>query len=879
MMSLTQFLKSKLSKAKKEEGKITHTRIPCKTNNIYGGSYICNGEDEHELYDLIYKEVVLGGKMEYLTEKQLKDNVIYIDLDFHYSHDITARQYDTDWVGELICIYLETIQKLMIVDTDITIPVYVLQKDGVNRLADGSKTKDGVHIIISIKMANKLQLKLREMVMNHDETKELLKMLPLINNADAVFDEGLSKGTTNAQVYGCRKPAHEPYKLTKIYDCTFNNCWSLNDRPFSEITKELFLELSVRHGNRLEFEMTEFSKQAINPIATLRQAREQQYDADFTNKNDVETLVMECISGVRCATGNYNEAYNVRQAIKNAIGENGRDLYRRYTEKAYLENKGSFNKHNEWETDWDNVPTGGALTVASLHYYAKQDNPIKYAELFKKQNECIKRKDAEALFETIIHSSTDVAFARYFTALYGNNFKCIDIYKRMFYTFTKECLWIQDIGGTPIRNIISNELKTRFITKLQEIGEEIILLDKENEDDKIALENSERIQKKIAECLIKMEKTNEKNNILREIMDMVKDAEFEKTMNKEQYVLPLKHGKILDMKTLEVRERTIANKFNYECDTSYRELTEAENTEMEKYFNDLFCGKKDTVQVVLNILKSVMTGVTLRYIYFITGTGRNGKSVLFNILSAIFKKGMDVISKDVVLQKKSNSHLNTEVEKLDRCRLGYTTELKEEDKTNETMIKAITGGDKINVRGIQKTDDTLIPTTNLFVLTNQLPKLDVEPAICDRLIVIPFLNTFEVDKDFERNMIDKRELVFCYIMKHGNICDKFELTQEMKVAKEEYIEANVTNYLKDFIDSECEPANGKKIERDEFRIRYNEYCRLRNYKIDKTTNTTFTKNMKLNSIESKKSNGKTHYTDIQWRVYKPSENELDEKEV
>jgi hypothetical protein len=116
-------------------------------------------------------------------------------------------------------------------------------------------------------------------------------------------------------------------------------------------------------------------------------------------------------------------------------------------------------------------------------------------------------------------------------------------------------------------------------------------------------------------------------------------------------------------------------------------------------------------------------------------------------------------------------------------------------------------------------------------------------------------------------------------MKHGNICDKFELTQEMKVAKEEYIEANVTNYLKDFIDSECEPANGKKIERDEFRIRYNEYCRLRNYKIDKSTNTTFTKNMKLNSIESKKSNGKTHYTDIQWRIYKPSENELDEKDV
>ena len=321
--------------------------------------------------------------------------------------------------------------------------------------------------------------------------------------------------------------------------------------------------------------------------------------------------------------------------------------------------------------------------------------------------------------------------------------------------------------------------------------------------------------------------------------------------------------------TLKVSPRTIVNKFDYECDATYRELNEAEKADMDKYFGDLFCGKMDTVQVVLDILKSVMTGKTLRYIYFITGSGSNGKSLLFKILSSIFKKGMDGISKDVVLQKKSNSHLNTEVEKLDKCRLGYTTELKEDDKLNEQMIKAISGGDEINIRGVCKTDYTLVPTTNLFVLTNELPEFKVEPAICKRLIVVPFLNEFPVNSNFESEMVSKRELVFCYIMKYGVIRDKFELTEEMKIAKQEYEESNVRDFIKDFIDSECITGEGKKINRDAFRIKYNEYCRPRGYPLDKSTNTKFTLKMKALNVLSKKANGNTYYTGVDWKPYIP----------
>jgi putative DNA primase/helicase len=374
--------------------------------------------------------------------------------------------------------------------------------------------------------------------------------------------------------------------------------------------------------------------------------------------------------------------------------------------------------------------------------------------------------------------------------------------------------------------------------------------------------------KQITDSLFSFEKTNDKNNILREVSDLIFSPEFVKDMNKEKYILPIKNKKMLQLKTLEVVDRTELHKFDYECDAMYKELTETEDEDINKYFSDLFVGDKEMKQVVLNILKSTMTGESLRYIYFLTGTGCNGKSVLFNILRAIFKKGIDVISKDVVLQKKGNSHLNTEVEKLDKCRCAYLTELKEEDKMNEQMIKAITGGDPINLRGICKTDETIEPTANMFVLTNKLPQFEVEKAICDRLIIIPFLAVFEVNKKFENDMIEKRDLVFSFIMKHGIICDKFELPEAMKVAKDNYIADNNEDSLNEFLEANVIRGGKGKIARDEVRARYNDYLNmLPKSSISHQSATSFTKMMKEKySIPNIKSNGKTFYTGISWRI-------------
>ena len=168
-------------------------------------------EDEPEFYKAIYEEVILKSKLEYLTEKQYPDGPIYVDIDMRYDHAITTRQHDDEWIANLIMLYQMAIKEYFQMEGGEKMNVWILQKDGVNRLADGSATKDGIHIIFAVNIPRKVQQLIRGWVVENSE--ELFGELPVKNEIAKILDEGITKGTTNIQLFGCRKPSHEAYKL------------------------------------------------------------------------------------------------------------------------------------------------------------------------------------------------------------------------------------------------------------------------------------------------------------------------------------------------------------------------------------------------------------------------------------------------------------------------------------------------------------------------------------------------------------------------------------------------------------------------------------------------------------------------------------------
>ena len=386
---------------------------------------------------------------------------------------------------------------------------------------------------------------------------------------------------------------------------------------------------------------------------------------------------------------------------------------------------------------------------------------------------------------------------------------------------------------------------------------------------------------KIQSTITQLESQSKITSVSKIVTNKIMDENFATGLNRiKGYLIPIKNNQMFNTETFEITARTIENKFNYWCDVEFKEdISDADYQEMDDYFNALFNNNDDTKQVMVNIIKSIFSGITFGNIFFFTGDGMNGKSLLFNLLNAIFSKAMDVISNEVIITKKNgNSSINTHLAKLETTMLGYVTELDERDELQTTMIKKISGGDPIDYRGLFQGNKTIIPTSNLCVLTNKLPYFEVEPAILKRIIVAPMNNVFDEDPSYGTKMMNKLDLLFTYIMKQGKIIthiDKNDLTDEMKIAMNEYKEDNVKDYLGEFIkrhyqivewDIDNFNSSQKKDSRtdtEHFLNDYKAYLKQNGYKNNNETKVKFNRNMKkYHSIGTYQSNHRLYFTGL-----------------
>jgi P4 family phage/plasmid primase-like protien len=858
--NLTKFLKEHQNKNKKDAHRITHTRIGDTANNIYGGSYIIEGEDEIRLHDLIYNECVLGNRMEYLTEVQHKGQPAtwLVDWDFRYSHDVGVRQHTDEWTIAVLGRYLDIMTEYFNVD-ETPINVYICEKPQVNRLADGSLTKDGVHLIFACDISHKIQLEIRRRMLDDKTVKELLDELPLINQHDSVFDKGLSQGGTNWQLLGCRKPTYEKYRVVTIIKAQLDpndGEWMLGDadRLHPPITREQYEECCVRTKHH-RWEPNERGQAINNPPTASKKPRAVLVGGD--RFEDVLALT-RMLKPVRAESGNFEQWRKVGMTIKSILGEEGKQLFQSWTDTY-----SSAKRYSELDYQWEkwHGKGEGALTIGSLHYWARTDSPAEYKARYAEQNKVLTENSISDALDYAINQQTDNAHAKLFVEVYKDKFVCTDYTRGVYQEFKTNCLWAENIGGAPIKLKLSGEYRDKFIEHQGELLEEL-----KNED----LEEDEKqlINKRIKVLdgqATKLERVNDKNNILSSIKDIIYDVDFLKDMNKEKMVLPLRGQKVINLQTLEVSERTENHKFNYECDFEYiPELAEEDELWVIKYWEDMFVGKKDTVQAVLDILKSSLIGRPNRYIYFLTGSGRNGKSTLINMLKPSLGRAIDAVSKSVIIQSKAVSTTTTELEKLDKTRIAYATEFDDQQDTlNMVVIKAVTGGDGIDCRGLYKTNETITPTANLFVPTNNLPRFKVEQSTLDRVIVIPFGAVFEKNNAYEDEVIAKRSQIMSFILNHGRILDKFELSEDMRVAGEEY-KNDQEDTLKDFITDRTVKDADESLDRDKFRLAFNEWCSIRRLKHDTSSNNSFTRAMAKHGYAVKSSGTKKRYLGIKW---------------
>ena len=206
--------------------------------------------------ELYYRDIVSKDKREYLTKSRGNDGPLLIDLDFRYSYDVDEKQYTNDQVDDFITLLLEELKAIYQFDENVEFSIFILEKPTVNRIADKKITKDGIHIILCAQIERGVQLYIREKMISQ------LKShwdLPIVNKWEDVYDEGITKGTVNWQLYGSRKPNNDKYSLTRIFNVSYDPDDSelmVSEQLLSQFDIEKNMnKLSIRYKNHISLFM------------------------------------------------------------------------------------------------------------------------------------------------------------------------------------------------------------------------------------------------------------------------------------------------------------------------------------------------------------------------------------------------------------------------------------------------------------------------------------------------------------------------------------------------------------------------------------------------------------------------------------------------
>ena len=134
-----------------------------------------------------------------------------------------------------------------------------------------------------------------------------------------------------------------------------------------------------------------------------------------------------------------------------------------------------------------------------------------------------------------------------------------------------------------------------------------------------------------------------------------------------------------------------------------------------------------------------LTGVTREHaLFFLYGTGGNGKSVFLNAISGTMGEYAKTAPVEAFLATKGERH-PTDLAGLHNARLVTAIEIEDGRRWAESKIKTLTGGDRISARFMRQDFFEFVPRFKLVIGSNHKPGLrTVDEAIRRRLHLLPF---------------------------------------------------------------------------------------------------------------------------------------------
>lgn len=372
--------------------------------------------------------------------------------------------------------------------------------------------------------------------------------------------------------------------------------------------------------------------------------------------------------------------------------------------------------------------------------------------------------------------------------------------------------WQEDIGNQKVElaaERVANSIKTekpelKFSTK--------------TDNDK-AMNEWYRFQKDSRSHMAKMHMIDEFKKYV-----IVKHGEFDK----EDMLLNTESGYV-DLSNGELHDHDIDKKFSHQTLAEYSDNVDAPL--WDKFLNQIFNNDEELIHYVQKAIGYSFTGsVDEQCLFILNGRGRNGKSVFSNVVSDVagnYAKQMNV--QTIVAKKNQSGSANSDIARLEGARIVTSSELNEGDRFDESLVKQLTGGDKILARFLYGSEFEYKPKFKIWMATNHLPIIrGTDDGIWRRIKIIPFniqIPKEKVDKKLEYKLKAEYTGILNWIVQ-GAI-----MWQQEGLEDPEAVRQVIENYraemdpLDAFLEERCTTGQNYSIKAREMYDAYHEWAK------------------------------------------------------
>jgi putative DNA primase/helicase len=200
-------------------------------------------------------------------------------------------------------------------------------------------------------------------------------------------------------------------------------------------------------------------------------------------------------------------------------------------------------------------------------------------------------------------------------------------------------------------------------------------------------------------------------------------------LNTPAGAIDLRSGKVRPHRLQDHMTKITAAKPDHDCPV----------TTWLQFLNRVTGGNAELIAFLQRMAGYSLTGLTREHaMFFLHGTGANGKSVFIKTISGILGDYHRTAPVETFTASQMDKH-PTDLAGLHGARLVTSVETEEGRRWAESKIKALTGGDTISARFMRQDFFEFTPQFKLLIAGNHKPGLrSVDEAIRRRLNLVPF---------------------------------------------------------------------------------------------------------------------------------------------